>query len=170
MIGIPHRTEAAPHFFTYIDRISDADITRVLETQKRETTEFLRGISEERSLHRYAAGKWSIREAWNHVNDLERVFTFRALWFARGFKAPLESFEQDIAVPTAQADAIPWARHIDEFEHIRCATIDFFRNLPAEAWHRHGTASGNTVTARALAYIAAGHADHHLTILKERYL
>src|SRR5438270_7380178 len=170
MIGIPERTEAAPYYFTYIDRITTPDILGKLEGQLDEVTAFLRGISEEKSLYRYAAGKWSIREVLSHLNDCERMFVFRAFWFARGFDSPLPSFEQEIAVSGAQADQIPWSRHVEEFQLIRRATLPFFRNLPEDAWKRTGIASGNTFTVRALAYIAAGHVDHHLSILRERYL
>jgi DinB superfamily len=170
MIGLPERTEAAEYYFKYIDRITSNDVTSVLETQVDETTAFLRGISEEKSLYRYAPGKWSIRQAWNHVNDSERVFIFRALWFARGFESPLPSYKQEIAVAAAGADEVSWARHVDEFRQIRLATVAFFRNLPPEAWKRSGTASGNRCTVRALAYIVAGHLVHHMGILRERYL
>jgi len=170
MIGIPERTEAAPYYFNYIDRISSGEIISVLESQLDTTMTFLNGISEEKSLYRYAPDKWSIRQAWNHVNDAERVFVFRALWFARGFESPLPSFEQQTAVAAAGAEAIPWSQHIDEFRQIRQATIAFFRHLPTEAWKGSGLASGNSFTVRALAYIVAGHADHHMAILRERYL
>src|SRR5438270_3999355 len=170
MIGIPERTEAAPYYFTYIDRITSADIAGRLESQLEEATGFLNSISEEKSLFRYAPGKWSIREVLNHLNDCERMFVFRALWFARGFDSPLPSFDQEIAVAGARADDIPWVRHVEEFQQIRRATLPFFRHLPAEAWKRTGIASGNQFTVRALAYIAAGHVDHHLAILRERYL
>lgn len=170
MIGRPERDEAAPYYSTYIDRIASADIQGVLEGQAEATQAFLRGISEEKSLYRYAPGKWSIRQMWNHVNDAERVFVSRALWFARGFETPLPSFDQEIAVGAAGADAVEWARHVEEFQQIRMATIAFFRNLPADAWERRGTASGNGFTVRALAYIVAGHTIHHMTVLRERYL
>jgi DinB superfamily len=170
MIGLPERTEAAEYYFKYIGRITSNDITSVLETQADETAAFLRGISEEKSLYRYAPGKWSIRQAWNHVNDSERAFIFRALWFARGFESPLPSYDQEIAVAAAGADEVPWARHVEEFRQIRLGTVAFFRNLPAEAWKRSGTASGNLFTVRALAYIVAGHTVHHMAILRERYL
>ncbi len=170
MIGIPDRTEAAPYYFTYIDQVRDGDILHALERQTEETGAFLRGISEEKSLHRYAPGKWSIRESWNHVNDAERVFVSRAMWFACGFETPLPSFEQEIAVRSAHADSIPWERHVDEFKHIRAATLAFFHNMPADAWQRRGTASANPFTVRALAYVVAGHVTHHVNILKERYL
>ena len=170
MIGVPDRSEAAPYYFTYIDRISSGDVVSVLEQQLDEATNTLRGISEEKSLYRYAPEKWSIRQSWNHVNDAERVFVYRAMWFARGFESALPSFDQDIGVAGARADAVAWARHIDEFRDIRHATLSLFRNLPDEAWKRRGTASGNSFTVRAMAYIVAGHAAHHLAILKERYL
>jgi hypothetical protein len=169
MIGIPDRTEASPESFTYIDRINDGDILRVLESQRTETMALLRGVSEDRSLFRYAPGKWSIRELWNHVNDAERILTYRALWFARGYDAPLPGFDQDIAVGRAQADQIPWSRHVDEFGHIRLATLALFQNLPAEAWHKVGIANESRVTVRALAYVVAGHLAHHVTILRDQY-
>jgi hypothetical protein len=170
MIGTPQRTEAAPYYFTYIDRITNPDVLSVLEAQLDPALKFLHTISEEKSLSRYAPGKWTIRQAMGHINDTERMFVFRAMWFARGFEAPLPSFEQEIAVAGAQSDAVSWARHIQEFGEIRRATLSFFRNLPSEAWSRTGTASGNPFTVRALAYIAAGHLDHHLAILRERYM
>jgi len=170
MIDLLQSSEAAAYYFTYINRVKDPDIVKVLENQLDETSTFLAGISEEKSLHRYAPDKWSIRQTWNHVNDAERVFAGRALWFARGFVDPLPSFEQEIAVTAAHADAIPWDLHIDEFRRIRMSNVAFFRNLPAEAWNRTGTASGNPCTVRALAYIVAGHTAHHAAILRERYL
>jgi len=170
MTGLPERTEAAPYYFTYIDRITSADIVDRLERQLEEATGFLNSISEEKSLCRYAPGKWSIREVLNHLNDCERMFVFRAFWFARGFDTPLPSFEQEIAVARAHADDVPWSWHVQEFQQIRRATLPFFRNLPEDSWKHTGIASGNQFTVRALAYIAAGHVDHHLAILRERYL
>jgi hypothetical protein len=170
MIGVPARTEAAPYFYTYIDRISSPDVVGRLETQLPETLSFLRGISEEKSLHRYAPEKWSIREILSHVNDAERVFLFRAFWFARGFSAPLPSYDQEAGAVTAHADEFPWTRHVEEFQSLRLATLAFFHNLPAEAWMRSGTANNNPFTVRALAYILAGHVDHHVAILRDKYL
>lgn len=170
MIGLPARNEAAAYYFTYIDRIQNPDILGELESQLGEMLPFLHGISEEKSLHRYAAEKWSIRQVLNHVNDTERAFVFRALWFARGFDTPLPSFDQEVSSRGARADDYSWTSHIDEFRTVRLATLTFFRNLPAEAWARTGIASGNSFTVRALAYIMAGHVAHHKAILQMSYL
>jgi len=166
----PGADEAAPYYFRYIDRVGAGDVRETLEAQLSQTNELLGGISEEQSRHRYAPEKWSIRQVLNHVSDAERVFVFRALWFARGFDSPLASFDEGASSQAARADDFSWASHVDEFKKVRAASLAFFRNLPAEAWMRSGTASGNRFTVRALAYTVAGHVAHHAAVIRERYL
>jgi len=141
----------------------------VLAQQLDEFVPWLSQISEEKSLHRYAPGKWSIRQVLNHITDTERAFAFRALWFARGFDSPLPGYDQETAAAGADADAFSWSAHVDEFRSVRLSTIGLFANLPASAWSRAGIASGNPFTVRALAYIIPGHVAHHLRIVRERY-
>jgi hypothetical protein len=170
MINVPERTEAAPYYFKYIDQVPKGDIRQTLEAQFSETLLLFREISDEASLYRYAADKWSIRQVVGHINDTERLFVFRALWFARGLEPAQPSFDQDIAVANSRADDRSWASHVEEFRGVRAATVAFFQDLPEEAWGRSGVASGHSVTVRALAYMTAGHVKHHLTLLRERYL
>lgn len=170
MKTIPDRTEAAEYYFTYIDKVPAGDICETLEAQFPETLALFESIANEQSLHRYAPDKWSIRQVVNHVNDTERLFVFRAFWFARGFDTPLPSFDQNVATAASGADERTWSSHVEEFRAVRAATLTFFRHLPAQAWSRRGVASGNPFTVRALAYLAAGHVTHHATILQERYL
>jgi len=170
MRGRPAANEFAAYYSTYVDRVTGDDVVGVLAEQLDLTLSALTGISEEQSLHRYAEDKWSIRQLLNHVSDTERVFVYRALWFARGFDTALPGFDQNVAVPTAEAERFSWASHVEDFRAVRAATLTFFRNLPEEAWGRSGVASGNPVTVRALAYIIAGHVAHHVAILEERYL
>ncbi len=170
MISSPDRSEAAEYYFTYIDKVPAGDIRRLLADQAGDALTLLRGISDERSLHRYAPGKWSIREVVSHLNDAERVFSFRAFWFARGFDIPMPSYDQDAGMPFAMADERSWDSHLDEFAAIRAATVALFDSLPDAAWDRRGIASDHPVSVRALAYICAGHVAHHLGILSERYI
>jgi hypothetical protein len=166
----PVTSEAAPVYSRYIDLVGDGDVVGTLEKQLSETHSFLKSISEEKSLLSYAPGKWTLRQLLNHVNDGERVFLYRALWFARGFPDPLPSFDQDVGVAGCNANNVSWADLVEEFRNIRLATISFFKNLQDEAWSRTGIASDNPVTVRALAYIIAGHLAHHQLVIKERYL
>jgi hypothetical protein len=170
MITVPERGEAAEYYFTYINQVPEGDICATLDTQAGTATAALEAISDQQSTHAYAPDKWTIRQVLSHINDTERLFVFRAFWFARGFDVPLPSFDQNVAVAAAGADERSWRSHIDEFRAIRSATNTFFRNLPADAWSRRGIASGNPFTVRALAFITAGHTTHHLRILRERYL
>ena len=170
MIGRPGPEEAIPYYFKYIDRIQTEDVVGKLESQLDEAVGFFRGVSEEKSLERYGQDKWSVRQVLNHVNDCERLFVFRAMWFARGFDSDLPSFDQEVAAAGVPSDGVPWAGHVEEFRGIRQSTVSFFRNLPPEAWMRSGIASGNRFTVRALAYIAAGHLAHHSAVLREKYL
>jgi hypothetical protein len=170
LIVAPDRTEAADYYFTYIDQVPAGDIGATLEAQLDATLAILGAISEPQSLFRYAPDKWSIRQLLGHVTDTERVFTFRALWFARGFQDALPSFDQNVAMAGANADERSWASHVSEFRAVRKATLALFQHLPPAAWNARGVASGHPVTVRALAYITAGHVAHHVKILRERYL
>ena len=166
----PERNEAADYYFRYIDQVPDGDIVKTLEAQIGALLPTLLGISDEKSLFRYAPEKWSIRELMGHVNDCERLFAFRAMWFARGFATELPSFDQDVAVRSAGSDDRSWRSHVDEFQALRTATVALLRDLPGDAWTRRGKASGYEFSVRALAFIAAGHFEHHMKILRERYL
>jgi hypothetical protein len=166
----PVAGDAAPYYFTYIDQVEGDDCLTSMTAQMDEALALFVTISEETSLHRYAPEKWSIRQTLSHINDTERVFVFRALWFARGLDTPLPSFDQNVAVTGAESNRLPWAAHVEEFRSVRKATIDFFQHLPADAWTRSGIASGNPMSVLSLGYMVPGHLTHHLRILRERYL
>lgn len=166
----PVAGDTAPYYFTYIDKVEGDDCLASMTAQMDEALALFGTISEEKSLHRYAPDKWTIRQTLGHINDTERMFVFRALWFARGLDTPLPSFEQNVAVTGADSDRLPWAAHIAEFHSIRKASIDFFRHLPPDAWTRSGTASGSPMTVLSLGYMVPGHLTHHIRILRERYL
>ena len=169
-MGRPMESEAAEYCWRYIDQVEGEDAVAALERQLGEALVLFAGIAEERSLARYAAGKWSVRESLNHVTDTERIFSLRALWFGRGLGTELPGFDQDVAVVEAAADCLPWAVHVEEFRRVREGTIALFRHMPEAGWGRRGVASGKVVSVRALAFISAGHVAHHLGILRERYL
>ena len=166
----PDRSEAGEYFFRYIDLVPEGDIRALLSAQRDEALAFFGGIPEERTGTPYAPGKWTLREVLAHVNDTERLFAFRAFWFARGLGEPLPNFDQDVAAAHTPADARSWQSHLDEFRVVRGASIALFDNLPAEAWSRAGIAAGNPFSVRALAYATVGHLQHHIVLTNERYL
>ncbi|MFN7920133.1 MAG: DinB family protein [Bryobacteraceae bacterium] len=169
MIGRPGSDEYAPWAAGYVSKVAGDDPLAVMIEQVERVPALLRSISEERSLYRYAEGKWSIRESWAHVSDTERIFTYRALRIGRGDQTPLPGFEQDDYVKPAMSDARSWASHVEEWIAVRAATLALFRGFPADAWMRRGTASGKPISMRAVAFITAGHVQHHVDLLRESY-
>jgi len=165
----PESTEYAPYYGRYVDLVTENDVVAAMEKQAGETAKILGGIDEKRSAFRYAPDKWSIKEMIGHVADGERVFAYRALSFARDDKNALPGFEQDDWMKTSNFDRWSFADLRDNFIAVRRASVLLFRNLAEEAWERRGTASGNPVSVRALAYIMLGHERHHLRVLRDKY-
>jgi uncharacterized damage-inducible protein DinB len=159
-----------PYYDRYISKVPDGDIVQTLSSQLATTVKFLEAIPESKGDHRYAAGKWSVKEVILHVIDGERIFAYRALRIARGDTTPLPSFEQDDYVPMSGANERTVRDLAEEFADVRRASLALFRHLDDEAMSRRGTASNSPVTPRALAYIIAGHETHHVQLLRELYL
>lgn len=166
----PETDEYASYYGKYISLIDDDDIVAALEGQLDATVACLRGLSEEQGNSRYEPSKWSIKELVGHINDAERIFAYRAMRIARNDQTPLPGFEQDDYIAGANFDACTLADLTTEFELIRRSNLAMFKQFSNEAWVRRGTASDNTISVRALAYIIAGHEAHHLNILRTRYL
>jgi hypothetical protein len=168
--GPPLPGEAADYYVKYINLVPPGSIVETLDAQRESTLAFLQTIPEERAGHRYAEGKWSVRDVLGHINDVERLFTMRAFWFARGLPSSLPSYEQDSVALNAGTGHRTISSYADEFSALRNSTVHLFRHLTPEAWMRNGIASDSPFTVRSLAYIAAGHVQHHLSILGDRYL
>jgi hypothetical protein len=166
----PAPTEHSPYFARYVELVPDGDILAALAGQIEETVALLSGVSPEQSQHRYAPGKWSLRQVVGHVADTERVFAYRALVFARGDRTELPSFDENGYAEASPAAARPLADAIEDLTSVRRATLSLLRGLPPEAWARTGVANANPASVRALAWIIAGHERHHCKVLRERYL
>jgi hypothetical protein len=169
-VARPNASEYAPFYAGYVAGVPEGDLIALLEQQGEETVGLLGAISEGKADHRYAPGKWTIREVLGHVIDAERVFTYRALTFARGDAGPLPSFDENAWAANSNAGGRTMQELLAEYRAVRGATLALLRSFGKEELARSGVASKNPVTVRALAYIVAGHERHHLKILRERYL
>ena len=170
VIRRPAPSEYAPHYGRYIDRVPEGDLAAQLEGQMQELDHLLADLPENSGSFRYAEGKWSLKELVGHLTDTERIMAYRLLRIARGDRTPLAGFEQDDYVHASRADARPLRALATEFTAVRRATLALVQSLDEEAWMRQGTASGQPVSAAALAHVIAGHVAHHLEIMVDRYL
>lgn len=169
--GLPEAGEYPDYASRYVGLIANPDVIQVLKTQLPETLSFFQGLDEETAgTFQYAPGKWTFKEVLGHLIDCERIFSYRVLRVARGDKTPLPSFDQDGYMPSGAFNARSLAGLMDEFECVRKATIMLLEGLTAEAWTQRGTVSNRSVTARGMAFLAAGHEAYHHAILRERYL
>jgi hypothetical protein len=170
MLTRPNSAEYAEFYKNYIARVPDGPILDFLAKQVGDYRQFLAGVSDEVAGAALAPGKWSVKQLLGHLCDTERVITYRALRFARSDAGELRGFEQDDYVREAHSNSRSVDDLLTELESIRRATIALFGSLPPEVETRAGVANGNRVTVRALAYIAAGHAQHHLELLKTGFI
>ena len=168
-VGRPEPDEIPSHYASYIRRVPEPDPVIVCAAQIEETATLLRGLSENDAVHRYARGKWSIKEIVGHLSDVERIMAYRALRIARGDQTALPGFDENAYVPIAKFDTRTLADLMGEFRTARAATLALLRTFDTEAWKRRGTASGKPVSVRALAYMIPGHERHHVEILRTRY-
>jgi hypothetical protein len=153
----------------YIARVEGADATAVLRAQAESFPAALATVPADRVAYRYAEGKWSVREVVGHMIDSERIFGYRALCIARGETGPLPGFDEQAYMSVAPFETYSMADLIAEFRSVRATTLSFFEHLTEAAWRRTGTANGKTVSVRAIAFVLAGHVEHHLSVLRERY-
>ena len=166
----PQSGDYAPYFAKYVMQVPDGDFLQALETQIRDMRSLLEPLTEKQAGFSYAPGKWSIKEILGHVNDAERIFSYRTLRMARGDETPLAGFEQDDYIKTANSSSRTLASLLEEFAAIRRSTISLIRSLDDSCWLRRGTASERPITVLAQAFIILGHALHHQHILAARYL
>ena len=165
----PAPTEFGPFYTDYIALVPENDILPAMASQLDEMLALLRSVSEAESMVRHAPYTWSTKEVVGHLIDGERIFTYRALRFAREDATPLPSFDENPYVTSGAFDRLPLAALVEEFDMVRRASLALFRNLPAEAWNRRGVANKAEISVNAVAYIVVGHVRHHGGILRKRH-
>lgn len=164
----PDASEYKPYYETYIALVANQDVLGFLKAQI-DALEPIRSLSDSDAAYRYEPDKWSVKEVIGHVTDAERIFAYRMLRIGRGDATPLATFDQQPYVDAGKFNRFSMTALIDAFRTARVATLSVASELDDEAWLQRGTASGFPVSARALAFIIAGHAAHHISMLRDRY-
>lgn len=166
----PNSSDYKPYQEAYIKTVEGDNILKVLEEQLKNIPEFLKSIPEDKGKYSYAEGKWTVKEVIEHITDTERIFAYRALCIARGEKIVLPGFEQDDYVRGANSNSRKISDLADEYRKVREANLSLFKSFDEEAINMRGNVNDYQITVNAILYVIAGHANHHLNILKEKYL
>ena len=163
-------TEYFEYYKRYIDLVDDISLIEALESGLINTKKFFESIPETKQLYQYDDGKWTPKEILLHLIDTERVFCYRALYFARADGSSIEGFDENIFGATSEANNRKLDGLLKEFIAVRTATIYLFESFSAGVLKRGGKANNNPLSVRAAGFIICGHEIHHKKIIEERYL
>jgi DinB superfamily len=169
-MAIPAPSDYAPFYETYVRLVLENDLVRAMQSSLEEITENLALITADQADHAYADGKWTLKELLQHMIDTERVFSYRAMAFARGEQQNLPGFDENAYAGTAKVSERNLAEIKEELLSLRRAVYFMYKGFTGEDLLRSGTANNNKVTVNALGYIIIGHVRHHFSVIRERYL
>jgi hypothetical protein len=117
----------------------------------------------------YAPGKWTAKDIIQHLIDAERVFSYRALRFARNDKTLLPGFEENDYAAIAGASKRTMEDLLDEYYLVRESSIKMFNSFTDEMLMREGVIPSGNVSVLAIGFIMPGHTIHHLNVIRNRY-
>lgn len=160
----------AEYFKYYIELVKEEDMFEAFNNNLNKVQALFKDMSDDKGLYAYAEGKWTIKELLLHIIDTERIFNFRALSFARNEKQNLPGFDHDSYVKNSNANSRILNDLLQEFISVRKATITLFKGFSEEMLKKSGKANGNELTVLAIGFLIVGHCEHHLKVLKEKYL
>ena len=163
-------SEAGEFYRGYLEFSAGTPLFNSLENNRTTVVKILSGLDDKQALYRYEPGKWSLKQMFGHMIDMEQIFSYRALSISRSEKGELPGYDHNSYVEMANFEDWPVSKLIDHYKALRQYTLLLFDSFSDEMLMRRGSASGSPFTVRSLGYIIAGHELHHLSIYNERYL
>lgn len=166
----PEENEASNYVWKYIEQVNGNLIHPVLTSNLAKTISFFQNIPADKWEYRYAENKWTIKQILQHLIETERIMMYRALRISRGDQTALPGFDENDYVDNSNANTLREDQLISEYMTVRKASISMYQNFSSDMLLKTGIASDNPISVRALAFMIAGHENHHMDVIKERYL
>lgn len=166
----PTTHDYALFYHNYVMNVQEDNVRIAFQQQSSLLDSFLASISESKADHAYAEGKWTVKQLLQHIIDAERIFTHRALWFARRSPSPLSGFDENEYADVADVSKRSVASLADEMRAVRKSSEFLFNSFTDKDLNTSGTANTHAITVNALGFVTLGHFLHHKRILEERYL
>lgn len=170
MITRPNSDEFQLNVEKYINLVPAGSLLTILQEQHDETLLILRDLTEKQAIFKYSEGKWSLKTVVGHIADVERLWSYRLLRIGRGDARELPGYDREIFVESSSADNVPLKFLLDDYSAIRQSTITLIKNLDEDALERRGVFNNHSLSAKASAFIIAGHERHHMSVIKAKYL
>ena len=93
IIEKPKKEEYPAYSEIYMELVEDdGRVLQHLKDNFAKIKNFIYQLPEDKLYYRYAAGKWTIKEILVHLIDDERIFSYRALRYARNDNTALHGF------------------------------------------------------------------------------
>lgn len=165
-----NKTEYGSFYQPYIDICGEGKLLEELIASLNITSSFFFEIPIDKIDYRYEPGKWTIKELLQHLIDSERIFTYRALRFARNDKTELKGYNHNNYVPESISNRRDYSELIEEYKTVRQASIFLYKSFTEEMLLNKGKANNSTISVRAIGFIMVGHCKHHCQVINERYL
>lgn len=166
----PDLSRVPEWYHRYINQVQENDLMGAIQNQTANFSLFLESLPAEKIDYKYAEGKWTIKEVLQHIIDAERIFAYRALCFARKDSTPLPGFDENSYADNSKAAGRDWSEMVDEFKVVRQSTAILFKNFDEDQLETNGIASDKPVYVLGIGFIIVGHINHHVAVIKERYL
>ena len=163
-------SEYFSYYKQYIDLVEDLPLMQALESGLISTNKFFESLPQDKLHYQYAEGKWTPKDILLHLIDTERVFCYRALYFARQAGSDIEGFDENVFASNGDANSRELDDLLKEYFSVRNATLYLFSNFSNEILKNGGLANGNPLSVRSIGFIICGHEIHHRRIIEERYL
>ncbi len=170
MIMRPKKEECPEYYIYYIGLVKQNDVLNALAETKKNNIDFIKSIPSDLEDHAYAPGKWTIKEVLIHCIDTERIFSTRALGFARGDKQTPHSYDENLYGANSNAASRTLKDILEEFEAVRHASVCLFGSFSEDSLAKTGNTPSGKATVNSIGFTICGHTEHHINIIKERYL
>ena len=167
----PLSNEYAVSYQKYFDLVPEGDYLDLLGQNRLETVSFFENLPNEKVDYKYAEDKWTVKEVLMHIIDTERVFSYRGLVAARGdsvtqiYRMDEELYARNVDVSHRTLQSL-----VSEFKAVRSSTEQLFMNVTEDQSKLKCNIVTHPMTARAIGYFIIGHVQHHVNVIKERYL
>jgi len=163
------KSEYGSYYGRYIELVNGIPLESLWASGMNDVITLMDSLTDEEALIRYEDDKWSLKEVIGHMLDTERIFCYRALAMARG-EEDIKGYDHNVYLENADFDRFSLSSLKKQYHITREYSKSLFESFNREELQRTGTVNNSTFSVRAMAYVTAGHEQHHLHIIAEKYL
>ncbi len=157
------------YFDRYINLVDDVELPQAFAQNGQQLQQLDKSLLVKLGGKRYAPGKWTVKEIFQHLIDWERILSQRALLFARKENSPPPSIDENRLAANMNAERRTIDELTDELKIVRASTVAMFASFDEEMLQNTGFNWTSEMSVRAMGFTIIGHQLHHLKIVAEKY-